>query len=62
MDDSDTDMDQGINRGGKANLVPTDGNLIVYSRTTRQVLNIVYGGVDAKKELFFPQGLNGSIA
>lgn len=62
LDNSEKDMDQGVVRGGKANLVPTDGNSIVFSRTTRQVLNIVYGAVDAKNGLFFPQGLNGGIA
>ncbi|HEX7261528.1 MAG TPA: ferritin-like domain-containing protein [Luteolibacter sp.] len=56
------DMDQKLVRNGSANLVPTDGNSIAFSRSTRQVLNIVYGGVDATQGLFFPQGLNGAIA
>lgn len=62
LDNSKKDMDQGIVLNGAANLVPTDGNSIAFSRSTRQVLNIVYGKVDASKGLFFPSGLNGAIA
>ncbi len=61
LDDSPKDMEGKLMTGGKPNLVPTDGNSIVFSRTTRQVLNIVYGEVNATKGLFFPQGFNGAI-
>jgi hypothetical protein len=60
--DGPTDLDQGIVVDGKANIVPTDSNGLAFSRSTAQVLNIVYltpemttsGG-------FFPDGVNGDI-
>ena len=40
---------------------PPGNNAIAYDRTTRQVLNIVYGAAGATKGLFFPNGMNGAI-
>ncbi|MGH7950978.1 MAG: ferritin-like domain-containing protein [Limisphaerales bacterium] len=56
--------DQGVvTTGGNpvANLVPTDSNGVAFSRTTGQVLNIVYGSTSASPGLFYPSGMNGAI-
>lgn len=42
-------------------LTPVDSNAIAFSRTTTQVLDIVYLGSSTKPGGFFPNGLNGNI-
>jgi hypothetical protein len=59
---SDAADDQGVLLNGVANITPTDANALVFSRTTTQVLNIVYLGGASGNFGFFPQGLNGAIA
>ncbi|WP_020672377.1 hypothetical protein [Amycolatopsis nigrescens] len=61
--DGSTDLDQGVvDSRRQANIVPTDGNGIAYSRSTGQVLNIVYlTGKQATSGGFFPKGVNGEI-
>jgi hypothetical protein len=59
--DGADDLDQGVVVGGNANLVPTDNNGITFSRTPRQVLNIVYLAPNAASGGFFPNGLNGAL-
>jgi hypothetical protein len=53
--------DQGIVRHNMANIVPADGHSLAFSRTTTQVLNIVYGGGAGSNYLFFPDMMNGKI-
>ena len=65
--DGPSDLDQGLayvasGAGPTSNIVPTDSNGIAFSRTTGQVLNIVY--LDATAVTaggFFPAGVNGTI-
>jgi hypothetical protein len=62
--DGPTDDDQGIAgpSATESNIVPTDANSIAYSRTTGQVLNIVYLSKSALVGGgFFPSGINGNI-
>jgi hypothetical protein len=51
-------IDQVLEFAGASNLVPTDANALVFARTARLVLNIVYLGVNATKGGFFPEGMN----
>lgn len=55
------EKDQGIVTGGNANIVPTDSDGIVFSRTAQEVLNIVYLNANGTPGGFFPNGLNGNI-
>jgi Ferritin-like domain len=54
--------DQGVVMNGVANITPTNANALAFSRSTAQVLNIVYLGGASANFGFFPQGLNGAIA
>lgn len=54
--------DQGVVWNGAPNITPTDINALAFSRTTTQVLNIVYLGGASGNYGFFPHGLNGTIA
>lgn len=57
--DGPSDIDEGISRrAGLSNIVPTDNNGIAFSRTVRQVLNIVYFAPDVDRGGFFPTGIN----
>jgi hypothetical protein len=51
-------LDQGIETNGTSSIVPSDSNALVFARTVRLVLNIVYLGVNATKGGFFPDGIN----
>mmetsp|Transcript_9807 Transcript_9807/g.29497 ORF Transcript_9807/g.29497 Transcript_9807/m.29497 type:complete len:376 (+) Transcript_9807:140-1267(+) len=50
-----------IGEDGAYNVVPTDENGIVYSRTPQQVVSIVTFGSTTGRGGFFPNGLNGNI-
>lgn len=61
--DGGTDLDQGVTGTAEvSNIVPTDSNGLVFSRTAAQVLNIVYlTRTAATAGGFFPTGTNGVI-
>ncbi|MFA6045641.1 MAG: ferritin-like domain-containing protein [Phycisphaerales bacterium] len=59
--DGPADLDQGITTNGAANIIPLDPNGIAYSRSTQQVLNIVYASASGAAGGFFPAGFNGAI-
>jgi Ferritin-like domain len=60
LDGTDND-DVGVGvSGGAATIVDADSNALAFSRTTTQVLKIVYGG-GSGGGAFFPNGLNGNI-
>ncbi|WP_221089387.1 ferritin-like domain-containing protein [Deinococcus aquaedulcis] len=60
--DGPLDLDQGIVEKGAANIVLADTNGIAYSRTPRQVGNIVFLAPNAAKGGFFPEGLSGNFS
>jgi len=53
-----TMADQPVVLNNVANIVPADANSIAFSRTPRQVANIVLGASGASTGLFYPAGLN----
>ena len=61
--DGPTDLDQGVRpRGDASNIVPADANGLAFSRTTGQVLNIVFlTRMMAQQGGFFPRGVNGPL-
>ncbi|MFE0027297.1 ferritin-like domain-containing protein [Amycolatopsis sp. NPDC059021] len=60
--DGKGDDDQGVLVGGRANLVPADGNGIAFGRGADRVLNIAYLTKDkATSGGFYPAGVNGDI-
>jgi len=58
---SASDPQNGSLLGGFPTNNPPGDNAIAYDRTTRQVLNIVYGSANSASGLFFPNGMNGAI-
>ena len=60
--DGASDDDQGLGSASAPTLIPVDGNSIAFSRSTGQVLNVVYlTKAAAMKGGFFPNGVNGLI-
>lgn len=60
--DGPDDLDQGVLRNGRTNIVPSDSSGLAFSRSAGQVLNIVYITPEAATQGgFFPEGVNGPI-
>ncbi len=60
---SGTDDDEGILMpNGAVNIAPADINALAFQRTTRQVLNVVYGAPNANSGLFYPNGIAATPA
>ncbi|WP_445500251.1 ferritin-like domain-containing protein [Microvirga sp. G4-2] len=61
--DGPEDKDQGIERNGKANFVPSTAEGMVFRRTPQEVLHIVYltDKADVDKGGFYPKGMNGTL-
>ena len=53
------DIGVGVQQGA-ATIVDADANALAFSRTTTQVLKVVYGGGSASGA-FYPNGMNGTI-
>ena len=63
LDGTEDGLDAGIYNvmTGESILTPVDSNAIAYSRTPRQVLDIVYLARNAEAGGFYPNGMNGVI-
>ena len=61
--DGPVELDQPLELGGMANIVPSDSGGVTFSRTPAEVLNIVYGqsGAGITSGGFFPDGLAGRV-
>jgi hypothetical protein len=61
--DGAEDKDQGIERNGKANFVPSTPDAMAFRRTPQEVLRIVYltDKLGADRGGFYPKGMNGTI-
>ena len=57
-----SDATNGTLLGGFPSNSPPGNNAIAFDRSARQVLNIVYGAANASSSLFFPNGINASVA
>ena len=61
--DGPEDKDQGTERNGKANIVPSNADGIAFRRTPQEVLRIVYltDKADVSSGGFYPKGMNGVL-